>query len=86
MAEICRFYGIIIRMFHREHLPPHFHAAYGEYEAIISIHSPAIIHGNLPPRALGLVVEWATIHKEELEENWIQAGNFGKLRKIEPLK
>ena len=29
MPEICRFYGIVIRMYFRDHRPPHFHAEYG---------------------------------------------------------
>ena len=30
MPEICRFYGIIIRMYFDDHLPAHFHALYGD--------------------------------------------------------
>ncbi len=32
MPVICRFYGILIKMFFDDHNPPHFHAEYGEYE------------------------------------------------------
>ncbi|MGZ8533283.1 MAG: DUF4160 domain-containing protein [Candidatus Binatia bacterium] len=28
MPTICVFFGIIIRMFYRDHNPPHFHAEY----------------------------------------------------------
>ena len=35
MPTICRFFGIVIRMYHREHGPPHFHARHGEYEAMM---------------------------------------------------
>jgi hypothetical protein len=58
MPEISRFYGIVIRMYFDEHLPPHFHAEYGDYEALININTLAVISGKLPPRALGLVIEW----------------------------
>jgi hypothetical protein len=44
-----------------------------------------IIKGSLPPRAYGLVVEWASIHKKELEKNWQSAVNLHKLNKIKPL-
>ncbi len=37
MPEICRFYGIVIRMFYKDHNPPHFHIEYQEYEATIDI-------------------------------------------------
>ena len=86
MSEVSRFYGIVIRMFHREHMPPHFHAVYGEFEALVSIDSLAVIKGNLPPRVLGLVIEWATIHQKELIDNWYNAINFQNLNRIEPLK
>ncbi len=86
MPEICRFYGIIIRMFYREHQPPHFHAVYGEYEALVTIDTISVLWGRLPPRALGLVVEWASIHREELKKVWQQAMEHQQLGKIEPLK
>jgi len=58
MPEICRFYGIIIKMFFEDHNPPHFHAEYGSFEALVEVDTLAIIGGKLPPRALGLVMEW----------------------------
>jgi hypothetical protein len=66
MPEISRFYGIIISMYYREHLPPHFHAQYGEYMAGIRIDDFAVFEGKLPPRAMGMVAEWASLHREEL--------------------
>lgn len=48
MPELCRFYDIIIRMFWADHPPPHFHAIYGEHEALIEIQSSEIIEGSLP--------------------------------------
>ena len=86
MPEISRFYGIIIYIFYREHQPPHFHAVYGEYEGLIAIDTLAVLSGHLPPRALGLAIEWATIHQEELKKVWRQAMGHQELSKIEPLK
>jgi hypothetical protein len=86
MPEICRFYGIIIYIFYQEHNPPHFHAVYGEHEALITIQDLAVFSGYLPGRALGLVIEWASLHKEELKKDWDKAVNHEKLEKIEPLK
>jgi len=37
MPEISRFFGVIVYMYARDHLPPHFHAAYNDEEAMISI-------------------------------------------------
>ncbi len=70
MPELSRFYGIVIRMHFRDHAPPHFHAVYQEQEATVEIGSLAVTRGQLPPRALGLVVEWATLHQQELFAAW----------------
>ncbi len=86
MPEICRFYGIVIKMFFDDHLPSHFHAEYGSFEALIEIDTLAVIAGKLPPRALGLVMEWAALHQEELLLLWQNAKELKPLRKIEPLK
>jgi len=73
MPEISRFYGIVIKMFYADHNPPHFHAIYGNVEVLIDINTFAVFAGNIPPRALGLVVEWATLHQAELLRDWERA-------------
>lgn len=57
-------------MYFLDHAPPHFHARYGDLEAQIGIEPVGLLAGQLPPRALALVVEWATLHRGELMENW----------------
>ena len=57
MPEICRFYGIVIKMYFADHAPPHFHAEYAEHEVRIAIDSLAVVSGALPARAMGLVIE-----------------------------
>jgi hypothetical protein len=88
MPEISRFYGILIKMYFGDHVPPHFHAVYNEFSAQISIVDFVIIEGSLPPKALALVVEWASLHKEELIDNWksLSENGDGTFKKIEPLK
>jgi hypothetical protein len=85
VPELSRFYGIIIRMFFNDHGPPHFHAVYGRQAAIIAIESLAVIDGSLPPRALGMVMEWAALHQPELMDRWRHAQSLQPLEKIEPL-
>lgn len=85
MPEISRFYGLVIRMYFRDHNPPHFHAEYSGSEALIDINTLAIVSGQLPARAMGLVAEWASLHQEELQRNWKRARNFESLEKIAPL-
>ena len=79
------FYGISIRMFFRDHPPPHFHAFYGEYIAKIELHSLRVIERKLPGRALALVLEWAAQHREELEDNWRRREAGEPLQQIHPL-
>jgi hypothetical protein len=85
MPEISRFYGIIIGMFYHDHNPPHFHARYGEYSIDISIRDFSVINGSFPPRALGFVVEWASLHRDELMKNWEAACQEKPLEPIDPL-
>ena len=70
MPVVARFYGILIKIFFREHGVPHFHAVYGEHNGVFEIESTDMIEGDLPGRARRLVVEWATRHKTELLEMW----------------
>lgn len=86
MPEISRFYGIIIAMFFDDHNPPHFHARYAGKKVAIEIESLRILEGNISPRALGLVIEWAAQHKDELFYNWELAKNNQSPNRIEPLK
>ena len=51
MPEISRFFGIIIYMNWREHPPVHFHAVYGDHEALITLDG-MLYAGDLPRRAL----------------------------------
>ena len=85
MPRIAEFFGIFIYMYFEDHTPEHFHAIYGEYEALISIADFHILKGELPPRAYGLVVEWAIQHQNELKQNWEQAVQLKPLNKIKPL-
>jgi hypothetical protein len=85
MPEISRFFGIIISMNYNDHSPSHFHARYGSERAIIEIETLRMLAGHLPPRVLGLVVEWASQHHQELQEDWRLARESAVLNPIEPL-
>jgi hypothetical protein len=85
MPEISRFYGIIIAMFYSEHNPPHFHARYCGDSVAIDIRTLQILEGRIPPRALGLVMEWASQHQDELMQDWNLAVNEQQPKKIAPL-
>jgi hypothetical protein len=85
MPEICRFLGIIVSIYYREHNPPHFHAKYASQTASFVIEDLRILEGSLPPRVVSLVVEWALEHKQELLLDWNKAMNKQPLEKIKPL-
>ncbi len=85
MPEVSRFYGIVVRIYFADHNPPHFHAHYGDDEALVDIETLAVIAGRLPPRALGLVAEWASLRRDELANSWERAKNLEAPGKIDPL-
>ena len=84
MPVLCRFYGIIIRMYflQSEHNPPHIHAIYGDDTASIVIQTGEVLEGYLPPKALAMVREWTEINKEDLMEMW-ETQEFKKLSPLE---
>jgi hypothetical protein len=85
MPEIARFLGIVIGMFYNEHGVAHFHAVYGDHEVSIEVET-GIVHGQFPGRALRLVLEWTTLHRQELLDNWHLARQGRPLRPIDPLE
>ncbi len=85
MPEISRFLGIVIRMYYRDHAPPHFHAEYGEYEITVEIDS-GVVEGKFPRRALAAVLDWYNLHQAELAQNWELAQQEHPLNRIDPLE
>ncbi len=86
MPEISRFFGIIIRMYFDDHEPPHFHAIYGEDEARIGIDPVYVLSGDLPSRAVSMVLEWSALHQRELLENWRRLRADQPAKKVAPLR
>lgn len=85
MPEICLFGGIRITMYYDDHNPPHFHAEYAGYKALIDIQRGCVIRGGLPDRQLKFVLAWSELHKDELMQNWELAKAAQPLCKIAPL-
>ena len=85
MPELSRFFGIVIYMYYRDHVPPHFHAEYGEFEITVEIESGTAT-GRFPRRAMSLVMEWYSLHRVELAAAWDLAQNRRPLREIDPLE
>jgi hypothetical protein len=72
-------------MYYADHAPPHFHAEYAEHETRIAIDGLTILSGQLPPRATGLVTEWASLHRDELLAAWERARQMQPPGRIAPL-
>lgn len=87
MPELCRFLGIIIRMYFndiKQHNKPHFHVEYGEYKAEIGIDGE-VLSGNIPNKQLKIIQAWCVIHEEELYKAWNNAVQNKHFDKIKPL-
>ena len=85
MPTISSFYGIFIQMFYNDHAPPHFHATYAEFEILVNIKTLEILEGKMPRRALALVLEWASMYRNELLEDWDLCEKHQQLKSIQPL-
>ena len=86
MPEICRFFGIIIRMFFDEHDPPHFHAEYQGCKAVFDFNGN-VMKGSLNSKtATRLVREWIDLRLDELKEDWELARAGKEIKKIAPLE
>jgi len=86
VPAISRFLGIVIAMYYNDHAPPHFHARYGEHEALYQIDDLVIYAGELPKRSNAMVLEWAELHQDALKLNWDKARAGEPLDPIPPLE
>ena len=73
-------------MYYDDHNPPHFHARYGEHKVSVTIKDSMVLDGSLPPRVMGLVVEWSSLHRGELMADWERAKDNQPLAVIKPLE
>jgi hypothetical protein len=73
-------------MYYDDHNPPHFHAIYAGEEVEIGIEPLTILKGRFPRRALGMVLEWAAMYRQDLLANWDRLHNDTAAERIEPLQ
>ena len=85
MPELSRFYGIRITIYFDDHPPSHFHAEYGEYEAVFSIKDGEMIQGKLPKIAKKLVKKWYKLQQDKILETWEHIQNDELFDKVPPL-
>ena len=85
MPEICRFYGIIICLYWKDHNPPHVHFTYGDYECTISV-LDRVVDGQAPAKVIAKVNQWIDLHEQEILSLWENAQEGKQIGRIEPLK
>lgn len=66
--------GVVISVFSRDHLPPHCHAQYAEFEALVDIRTGDVIAGRLPARQLRKVLLYLEVgtNRQDLLEAFYQ--------------
>ena len=86
MPIISTFFGIIIRMFYKEHEPAHFHAEHQGQQGKFDF-SGKIMVGNIQSKtALELIQRWAVQNRAALDANWAKVKAGQPLDKIPPLE
>lgn len=85
MPIICRFFGVIVRMFYDDHNPPHIHVEYQDQKATLDFRGNILRGGLESKTALKLIREWVDLHTQELLEDWELAKSGQKIKEIDPL-
>ena len=83
MPTLSIFFGIIIRMWHDDHPPPHIHVEYQGFEALVKIATGEVSEGGLPRKVAAIVKEGCAVHQAELQDNWQRAQRFEPLDRIQ---
>ena len=83
MPTIAIFFGIIVRMWHDDHPPPHIHVEYQGFEALVAIETGLVTQGALPRTVANIVRDWCLLHQTELLNNWQKAQRFEPLDRIQ---
>ena len=85
MPVISVFFGIVIRMYYREHGVAHFHAEHQGQQATFTTQGNLLAGAIGSRTALRLIKEWAAAHEVDLEANWGRAKEGEPLERIAPL-
>lgn len=83
MPTLSIFFGIIVRMWHDDHPPPHIHVEYQGFEALVNIATGEVSTGELPRKVASIVKDWCLVHQAELQDNWARAQRFEPLERIQ---
>ncbi len=81
--QIARLHGITVSINSKEHLPPHFHACYGEDEVLVEIRSGLVLQGEFPNNKFRLLLEW--LNQEGVKE-WLEMKFYEWNPRLKPNK
>jgi hypothetical protein len=70
MPTIAIVAGVRIIIYPKDHLPPHLHVRFAEYEAMISILTGDVLEGSIPPAKLKAVKAWLAARRERVAYVW----------------
>jgi hypothetical protein len=82
---VSTFFGIVIRMFYREHGVALFHAEHQGQQATFTFDGE-LLAGEISSRTARLIKQWATAHQAELQANWARLTDGEPLERIAPLE
>jgi len=85
MPIISAFFGIVIRMYYKEHEPAHFHADHAGQQAKFDFGGEVIAGAIASRSALRRIRAWAELHRAELDSNWAKMKAGQPLEAIAPL-
>ena len=74
MPKLVDIDGVTIKMYFKDHAPPHIHAVYGSEEVLIVIGDGSVYAGGLSSKKLALVQEYVGGNVDALLERWAMYG------------
>ena len=86
MPVIAVFFGIVIRMYYKEHEPRHFHAEHQAQEGKFDFDGNQVVGNITSTNALGLIRQWAQLNRAALDANWSKIKSGRPLNRIPPLE
>ena len=84
MPVVATFFGIVIRMYYREHEPRHCHAEYQAQSGKFDFDGVQTVGSITSPNALQLIRRWAALNRAALNRAALDA-NWSKIKASEPL-
>ena len=66
MPCLTKIQGVKICVYSNDHVPPHIHALFGEYEILIDIREITLIKGDMPNSKRRVALDYVNMNQEDL--------------------